>query len=162
MDIQSTPATSKKRAPKSPLKCAVVTLAIFGLLVGVGLSYAAYTGIRLLLKNVNDPHRSLFPADAPAYLDPGYIWPLINEQERFDVVLGIWARDSDGDYDPEDIEKAQGGELATEALTGLPMSEIRGPWKEHNLYEEVVFRSVSLKDKMLDTKVHFKLPLDRL
>ena len=162
MDIQSPPVAAKKRAPRSPLKCVIVTLAVFGLLVCIGVSYALYSGLRALLKNVNDPHRSLFPEKTPEHRDSGYVWPLIAENDKFDIVLGIWAREPDGDIDPEDVEEAHGDELAAEALTGMPMSEIRGPWKQRNLYEEVVFQSVGLQGKMLDREVHFKLPLDRL
>jgi hypothetical protein len=53
-------------------------------------------------------------------------------------------------------------EKMTAQLTGKPLAEIQDRWSEVNLFSEVVFQDVSLRDTGLQAVAKFEMPIKRL
>ena len=120
------------------------------------LLYTAFTFLGLLLAlyiakftvktagKATKPHPELYANTTLDRADWGkVVRPLVDQRTKFDIVATVWA-------------KTPGERRGDEGLAGS------APEGEQVLYEGVVFKSVTLKDKHVHSTVDLEIPLDAL
>ncbi|TEB26708.1 hypothetical protein FA13DRAFT_1776774 [Coprinellus micaceus] len=130
-----------KRPPRrlSGCRCLLYTAFTFlGLLLGL---YIAKFTVKTAGK-ATKPHPELYANTTLDRADWGkVVRPLVDQRTKFDIIATVWS-------------KAPGERRGDEGLAGS------APEGEQVLYEGVVFKSVTLKDKHVHSTVDLEIPLD--
>lgn len=161
------PKPKPQRRKVSPCHCLAYTCLVFGIAIVCLIAYMIGKSILQLVDDARHPHKahhydgSLIPPEA----DRGsVVWPLLEDDARFDVVATLWYSlpregEDEAAVAEDDVTEE---EQVLQRYWQLPLNEIRPIPKQVPLLSEVVFHNASFKDKNLYRQIEYKLPLERL
>ncbi|KAJ2932407.1 hypothetical protein H1R20_g4730, partial [Candolleomyces eurysporus] len=139
LDLFPGTVTSRKRRI-SGCKCMLLA---FGILIFLLVSMGITQFVSSVLPGVREPHNLLYENKTLAEVKnmSTVVRPLVDRDQRFDVVATVWVRTLDPRWD-----------RASE----------RHDWMhgEDHIFSDTVFRGVTLMDEHIHTKINLSIPLD--
>jgi hypothetical protein len=134
------PAPRRKRRV-SGCKCLIAT----GILISLLLSMGTAKLVSEVYRGVREPHDALYENKTLAEVEDmsTIVRPLVDRNQKFDIVATVWVRTLDAPVDP--------------------LCE-RYEWmhKEDLISSDTVFHGVTLMDEHVHTKVNLSIPLGTL
>ncbi|ORX40615.1 hypothetical protein BD324DRAFT_647537 [Kockovaella imperatae] len=160
------PRPRTKRKGVSPVRCCIGIVVVFGALICVAIGVTCFVLARNAIRDMRDPHKGLFVSNATIHT-PDMVRPLIEQDDSFDVVLGIWVREPNAKVDvstaAEFLEEINSQDNST--TSERPKKAVGFPLEKRNdriIYEETVFKNIKMNGKTHDKVVEFNLPTDIL
>jgi hypothetical protein len=124
--------------------CLLFIVGITGIVILLSLVKLGLGAYKIASKSLN-PLNNIYYAGDVAFASPGsYLIPLIDEQQKFDIVFTVWQRFPGSERTGYVVRTRSGKELRTD---------------EELVHSSVVFQGLRMTDKHIRSNVTFLVPL---
>ncbi|OCF75317.1 hypothetical protein I204_04170 [Kwoniella mangroviensis CBS 8886] len=179
MDIDKSAAPPRPRPRRTVKRCLCISCILLACGIGVFLAVTVFSAAKTTISWFKDPHKALVHNGTitPNLSSSQVVRPLIDLETKFDILFTVYGRIPNDEVEDEkqrkeyqdqidkdtetDTETYTGNELALSARVGRSPVEIRYLPQERTIYQNVVFRGLTLEDKDVEKTINFDLPLKR-